>query len=173
VQASGPNDGGGGGRGGGGSSGGRGASGGPGSGGIGNISMHGVPMEPILIMIRKLFKNNEKALVNCAFLVDLFGFQRCILSLMKTFDMRQFFGGMAAYHDSQRMATVLGVKTDFKFVNDFADGKNGQVIIAILSKSSKMAHFVFKCNKEDYLSLLYCHLGWRTLVLKCNKNNYD
>jgi hypothetical protein len=46
---------------------------------------------------------------------------------MKTFDMRQFFGGMAAYHDSQRMATVLGVKTDFKFVNDFADGKNGQV----------------------------------------------
>jgi hypothetical protein len=23
-------------------------------------------------------------------------------------------------------------------------------------KSSKMAHFVFKCNKEDYLSLLEC-----------------
>jgi hypothetical protein len=20
---------------------------------------------------------------------------------------------------------------------------------------------------------VYCHLGWRTLVLKCNKNNYD
>jgi hypothetical protein len=31
-------------------------------------------------------------------------------------------------------------------------------------KSSKMAHFVFKCNKEDYLSLCYtfetgvCHV---------------
>ncbi len=21
--------------------------------------------------------------------------------------------------------------------------------------------------------VIYCHLGWRTLVLKCNKNNYD
>ncbi len=41
-----------------------------------------------------------------------------------------------------------------------------------------------KCNEEDYLSDVDCHLshylsdvdchlGWRTLVLKCNKNNYD
>jgi hypothetical protein len=31
------------------------------------------------------------------------------------------------------------------------------------------------CHVYMYVYLMYsnCHLGWRTLVLKCNKNNYD
>jgi hypothetical protein len=91
--------------------------------------MHGVPMEPINILIRRLYKNNEKALVNCAFVVDLFGFQRCVLALMKKYDLRSFFGGMTAYHDSQRMANVLGVRTEFQFMKDFSDGRSGQVCV--------------------------------------------
>ena len=96
-----------------------------------NVSNHCVPMDPICTMIRKLYRNNEKTLTNCAFIVDLFGFQRCILSLTKVYDLRQFFGGMSAYHDSQLMADLLGVKTRFQFVNDFVDGKNGQVCFSI------------------------------------------
>jgi hypothetical protein len=106
------------------------AGGGSGTGsGSASISMHGVPMEPINILIRRLYKNNEKALVNCAFVVDLFGFQRCVLALMKKYDLRSFFGGMTAYHDSQRMANVLGVKTEFQFMKDFSDGRSGQVCV--------------------------------------------
>ncbi len=107
----------------------RAAGGGGGAGGASasNVSNHGIPMDPICTMIRKLYRNNEKALTNCAFIVDLFGFQRCILSLTKVYDLRQFFGGMSAYHNSQLMADLLGVKTRFQFANDFVDGKNGQV----------------------------------------------
>jgi hypothetical protein len=80
-----------GGGGGGGASGGGGGSGGSAA----NVSNHGIPMDPICTMIIKLYRNNEKALTNCAFIVDLFGFQRCILSLTKVYDLRQFFGGMS------------------------------------------------------------------------------
>jgi hypothetical protein len=108
------------------------AGGGSGTGsGSASISMHGVPMEPINILIRRLYKNNEKALVNCAFVVDLFGFQRCVLALMKKYDLRGFFGGMTAYHDSQRMANVLGVRTEFQFMKDFSDGRSGQVCVCV------------------------------------------
>lgn len=121
-------------------SGGGGSGGGGGGGGssssaqsTANISNHGVPMEPIFTMIRRLYKNNEKSMTNCAFIADLFGFQRCILSLTKVFDMRQFFGGMSAYHDSQRMADILGVDTRFQFASNFVDGKNGQVCRAFVA----------------------------------------
>jgi hypothetical protein len=103
------------------------SSGGSGAGGTANISTHGVPMELISILIRRLYENNEKARINCAFVVDLFGFQRCILSLIKRFDLRSFFRGISAYHDSERMARVLGVRTELQFVSYFADCQNGQV----------------------------------------------
>ena len=46
---------------------------------------------------------------------------------LSRFDLRWFFGGMQAYHDWQRMAQVLGINTQFSFVSDFVDGRNGQV----------------------------------------------
>ncbi len=33
------------------------------------------------------------------------------------------------------------------------------VVFKLFVKSSKMAHFVFKCNKEDYLSLFVNHMS--------------
>jgi hypothetical protein len=65
----------------------------------------------LCIMIRKVYRNHEKALTNCTFIVDLFGFQRCILSLTKVYYLHQFFWGMSAYHNSQLMADLLGVNT--------------------------------------------------------------
>lgn len=43
------------------------------------------------------------------------------------YDLREFFGGMEAYHDGQRMAQVLGVETQFVFASNFVDGGKGQV----------------------------------------------
>ncbi len=39
----------------------------------------------------------------------------------------------------------------------------------ITSSSSHISH----CRGCEKCERTYCHLGWRTLVLKCNKNNYD
>lgn len=96
-------------------------------GGGASVSPHGVFMDPIYSIIRKTYKYNEKVLTSSAFVKDAFGFQRCVMSLCKPYDMRAFFGGMSAYHDMDRMAKeVLGVRTPFTFVNDFVDGKDGQ-----------------------------------------------
>jgi hypothetical protein len=99
---------------------------GPGS--TGNQSMHGVPMEPINILVKQLYNRNRKVLDSCGFLRDLLGFQRCITALVKDYDLRGFFGGMSAYHDSERMARVLGVRTDFKFANNFASDNDSKVM---------------------------------------------
>lgn len=90
------------------------------------VSVHGVPMEPTYRTIHKLYKANQEVLESCAFLPDQLGFQRCIMSLTKPYDMRGFFGGMSAYHNSQRMAEVLGVTCSVEFANDFVDGRNGK-----------------------------------------------
>lgn len=92
----------------------------------GNVSIHGIPLEPTYRTIHKMYKNEETVLKSCAFLVDLLGFQRCIMSLMKAFDLRGFFGGMSAYHDCQRMADLLGVQCDARFTSNFVDGKDGK-----------------------------------------------
>ena len=78
-------------------------------------------------MVRKIYKENEKVLKNSAFIKDFFGFQRCIMSLCKEYDLRTFFGGMEAYHDGQRMASVLGLDTQFKFASGFVIGGSGKV----------------------------------------------
>ena len=70
------------GAGGGGGSSGAGGGGGGGVGGGANMSPHGIPMEPIHMMIRKIWKENAKTLQNCAFVHGYFGFHRCIMSLM-------------------------------------------------------------------------------------------
>lgn len=110
----------------------RGGGGGGGGGGNGGsndasgagVSIHGVPMEPTYRTIHKLYKANQEVLESCAFLPDQLGFQRCVMSLTKAYDMRGFFGGMSAYHDSQRMAQSIGVVCDLEFANDFVDGRN-------------------------------------------------
>jgi hypothetical protein len=38
------------------------------------------------------------------------------------------------------------------------------LVVLTLIVSLNSCGMLFMCN---------CHLGWRTLVLKCNKNNYD
>lgn len=96
------------------------------AGGGPSVSPHGVFMDPIYSIIRKTYKYNEKVLTSSAFVKDAFGFQRCVTSLCKPYDMRAFFGGMSAYHDMERMAKVLGVRTPFSFASDFVDGKDGQ-----------------------------------------------
>lgn len=111
-----------------------GASGGGAAAGSGSgISTHGIPMDIINRMVRTIYNNNEKVLKNCAFIADYFGFQRCIMSLTNVYDLREFFGGMAAYHDGQRMASVLGINTPFRFASDFVSGCNGQVSSAFLA----------------------------------------
>jgi hypothetical protein len=37
----------------------------------------------------------------------------------------------------------------------------------------RMASTCNKQHKGEDMCHIDCHLGWRTLVLKCNKNNYD
>lgn len=104
---------------------GAGGGGGPNGGSSVNISSHGIPMDPINVIIKKLYKDNSKTLKICGFVDDLAGFTRCIHSLMSVYDLRGFFGGMAAYHDGQRMAEILGVRSSFKFASNFVDGKDG------------------------------------------------
>lgn len=90
-------------------------------------------MDPINIIIKKLFKDNSKVLKICGFVDDLPGFTRCIHSLMSVYDLREFFGGMGAYHDGQRMAEALGVKSNFKFASNFVDGKDGSGDPAVIA----------------------------------------
>ena len=118
--------GGGGGGGGGYSSGGRPGGGSNQQSSANNVSAQGVPLDPMYTMIRRLYRNNEKVLTSSAFLADLFGFQRCITSLMKTYDLRQFFGGMSAYHNSRAMAEALGIEEASMFVTDFVEGMSGK-----------------------------------------------
>ena len=101
--------------------------GGGNNGSSGNMSTHGIPLDPINMMIKRMYKEHSKVLKNSAFVPDYFSFHRCITSLMDRFDLREFLGGMQAYHDGQRMAQILGVDTQFTFANDFVDGRNGQV----------------------------------------------
>ena len=101
--------------------------GGGNNGTSGNMSTHGIPLDPINMMIKRMYKEHSKVLKNSAFVPDYFSFHRCITSLMDRFDLREFLGGMQAYHDRQRMAQILGVDTQFTFANDFVDGRNGQV----------------------------------------------
>jgi hypothetical protein len=117
-------------------------------------SPHGVPMEPIYQIIKVLYKNNEKTLKSCAFISDFFGFQRCVLALMKPFDLREFFGGMEAYHDGQRMASVLGVDAPFRFASNFVDGVNDQVMRVHMNIQTRICmngklHFSAPCTIPD------------------------
>ena len=118
--------GGGGGHGGGGASGGGGGGGGGSGANLGNMSAQGIPLDPINAIVRKIYEDNSKVLKICGFVDDFYGFQRCIQSLGKDpFDLRDFFGGMSAYHDGQQMAAILGVRSEFKFASDFVIGKDG------------------------------------------------
>jgi hypothetical protein len=58
---------------------------------------------------------------NCAFIRDFLGFQRCVLSLMKVYDLREFFGGMSCYHNGEAMARCLGVQNPERFTNGFME----------------------------------------------------
>jgi hypothetical protein len=54
----------------------------PAGGGGSNVSHYGIPMEPIHMMIKKIYKENSKTLKNSAFVPDYFSFHQCITSLM-------------------------------------------------------------------------------------------
>lgn len=124
-----------------------------------NISTHGIPMELINAMIKNLYKNNEKVMKNSAFVPSLFGFQRCITSLMRPYDLRDFFGGMVAYHDGQRMASILGIRTPFSFARNFVDGRNGQadpVMIAARVPRFKRASPDVQLTSSHYAEADFC-----------------
>lgn len=80
-----------------------------------------------------MYKGEETVLKNCAFLADLFGFQKCIMSLMREYDLRGFFGGMSAYHNIDLMASILGVHSDVPFTSSFVDGKDGKADPVVMS----------------------------------------
>ena len=48
-----------------------------------NMSAHGIPMEPINIMIRNMYRENLKTMQNSASLPGYFAFHRCITGLME------------------------------------------------------------------------------------------
>jgi hypothetical protein len=73
------------------------------------------------ILRRRIYSTRQKTLSNCAFIRDFLGFQRCILSLMKAYDLREFFGGMSCYHDGEAMARALGVADPERFSNGFME----------------------------------------------------
>ena len=70
---------------------------------------------------RRIYSTNQKVLNNCAFIRDFLGFQRCVLSLMKVYDLREFFGGMSCYHNGEAMARCLGVQNPERFTNGFME----------------------------------------------------
>ena len=47
------------------------------------MSAHGIPMEPINIMIRNMYRENLKTMQNSASLPGYFAFHRCITGLME------------------------------------------------------------------------------------------
>ncbi len=94
---------------------------------------NGVPMEPIGQIISRIFNTDQKILTNCAFIKDLLGFQRCVLSLMKAFDLRDFFGGMSCYHNGEAMARALQIpnpgRFSNRFMNDSLDGSRADPVM--------------------------------------------
>lgn len=52
------------------------------SGNSSSMSIHGIPMEPINMMIKRIYKENASTLQNCAFVHGHFGFHKCIMALM-------------------------------------------------------------------------------------------
>ena len=74
------------------------------NGGTHGTAPNGVSTDPIMNVAKRIYTTGQKALTNCAFIKDLFGFQRCIKSLMREYDLRKFFGGMRCYHDCEAMA---------------------------------------------------------------------
>ena len=51
-----------------------------------SISAHGIPMEPINMITRRIYKENASTLQNCAFVQGYFGFHRCIMALMDRYE---------------------------------------------------------------------------------------
>ena len=66
-------------------------------------SPNGVEMQPILNICKRIYLQGHKTLTNCAFVKDLFGFQRCIKSLM---EVLSFSYSSALSHFWQRVDTT-------------------------------------------------------------------
>lgn len=92
---------------------------------MGGYAPNGVPMEPVVNISKRIWMSNHKVMTNCAFVKDFLGFHRCIYSLMKPYNLRQFFGGMSMYHDGEAMAKALGIPHPERFASDFSYGVNG------------------------------------------------
>lgn len=84
------------------------------------VSPNGVPMKPIMNVCSRIYSTQQKVLTNCAFIKDLLGFKRCILSLMRVYDLREFFGGMSCYHDGASMARALDIPNPGRFMDRYA-----------------------------------------------------
>lgn len=92
-------------------------------------SPNGVPMDPIMNVCKRIYASSQKTLTNCAFIKDLFGFQRCIRSLMQEYDLRRFFGGMRCYHDCEAMVRVLGIPSPERFSSQFQEETPDQLML--------------------------------------------
>lgn len=108
-------------------------------------------------------------LEDCAFVKDFFGFQQCIISLTGKFDLREFLGGMTAYHSCRRMAEVLGVQSRFQFADDFVDGKGGTtdpVMVAARIPRVQRPDPSVQLSSSNFAEADYCiALRWPDLLL--------
>lgn len=75
------------------------------------------------------------------------------------FDLRDFFGGMQAYHNIQRMVDILGVDTPFSFASDFVDGGSGQtdhVMIAARVPRVRRSSPAVQLSSSHFAEADYC-----------------
>jgi hypothetical protein len=109
----------------------------------------------------------------------IFDTQICRPSMRKVAAMRQ--GGCSSTSDMQSDSMSIMSSA----VGNIVLGNGESCVSAItfdqhstlvrypnsMSNLRRLRCYLMAC--QVCFSIMYCHLGWRTLVLKCNKNNYD
>lgn len=71
---------------------------------------------------KKLFRIHGKVLVGNAFCKNTWSLQRCFTAAGKTYDLRNFFGGMSQFHNTRSLFQVLGVSLANRFPDNFESG---------------------------------------------------
>lgn len=95
----------------------------------------------------------------------------CMGELMAPYDLRSFFGGMTAYHDLQKMAGILGVKSAIPFTSNFHDASEVDPVMLAAripkvdpSRGVNHGHL----NASDYEDAGYCAaVRWCDALLWC------
>jgi hypothetical protein len=99
------------------------------------------PQELMILLCKKLYDVNQKALKTSAFCKVFHTFMLCVKSLFAGFDMRGFFGGMSKYHDTRALLQSLNLPFANKFDDNFLD--SGSVDVDPFATVGRLDHDIY------------------------------